>query len=340
MQRRSLIPLAAVTLVMVAVAVAALATGGEGVSRAGPDQRALPGLAGELAQVASVAVERRGLDLTFQRAGNNWLVAQKGNYPADSAKIRRIVLALADLTLVEPKTHEPRLYPRLEVGDPGTGSSTLVTLRNKSAAVLARLIVGKRSFDRLGEGSDGVYVRKPGDPQSWLARGSLDFSDDMANWLDRDIVDIPNKDIAKVSLTQPDGTTLVLSRAAPDAKFVVIGAPPNAKYKDETALGEPAMALETLDLDDVAPAATLAVPDKGVTGATFTCFDGMTIAVKLFQHANRNWIALAATGSGKTAAAAKTIDHRVGGWVYQIPSYKAKMMQTRLADLLAPPKGS
>ncbi|HEY3909769.1 MAG TPA: DUF4340 domain-containing protein [Stellaceae bacterium] len=340
MQRRSLIPLAAATVVLVALAGAALATGGHAVSRAGADQPALPGLANKLGEVASVAVRRSGLDLTFVRDGNNWLVAQKGDYPAASAKIRRIVLALADVTLVEPKTREPALYPRLQVEDPGKGKSTLVTLRDKSAAVLARLIVGKQSYDRLGEGNNGVYVRRPGDPQSWLARGSLDFSDEMANWLDRQIVDIPDKRVAKVSLTQPDGSTLILARAAPDAKFAVVGAPANAKYKDDTALGEPAMALETLDLDDVAPATKLPVPNKSATVASFTCFDGLTVKVDLFQHDNKNWVALKAGGSGKAAAEAKKIDGRVSRWVYAIPSYKAKMMQTRLADLLAAPKGS
>ncbi|MGH7030192.1 MAG: DUF4340 domain-containing protein, partial [Stellaceae bacterium] len=316
MQRRSLIPLTAATAVLVAVAVTALATGGDGVSRAGADQPALPGLATELGEVASVAIERNGLDLTFVRNGNNWLVAQKGDYPAASGKIRRIVLALADMTLVEPKTREPALYPRLQVEGPGKSKSTLVTLKDKSSAVLARLIVGKQSYDRLGEGNNGVYVRKPGDPQSWLARGSLDFSDDMANWLDRQIIDIPDKRIAKVSLTQPDGSTLVLGRAAPDAKFTVVGVPVNAKYKDGTALGEPAMALETLDLDDVAPAATLPVPKTGDTAASFTSFDGLTVEVELFQHDNKNWIAIKAAGSGKAAAEAKKIDSRVERWVY------------------------
>lgn len=262
MQQRSLIPLTVATVVLAAVAAAALATGGYRTSRPAADQPALPGLANKLGQVASVAVRRRRLGLTFVRDGNDWLVAQKGGYPAASGKIPRIVLALADLTLVEPKTREPDLYPRLEVGDPGKGKSTVVTLRDKSSAVLARLIVGKQRYDRLGAGDDGVYVRKPGDPQSWLARGSLDFSDEMANWLDRKIVDIPDKRIAKVSLIQPDGSTLVLSRAEPSAKFAVAGAPANAKYKDEAVLAEPAMALETLDLDDVQPTAKLRVPDK------------------------------------------------------------------------------
>jgi len=340
MQRRSLLFLIAATAVMVVLAAIALATSGAAVDRAGTDQRALPALAGRLGDVASVAVQRNGLDLTFVRDGDNWLVAQKSDYPADAGKIRRTVLALADMTLVEPKTSKPDLYPRLEVEDPGKGKSTLVAIKDNAGADIARLIVGKRRYDRLGEGNDGVYVRKPGDAQSWLARGSLDFSDDMPNWLARRIVDIPDSRVARVSLTQPDGATLTLSRARPDAKFALDNPPKDAKYKSDTALGEPAMALETLDLEDVQPAAKLPVPDKGVTTASYTTFDGLTINVKLFQHDNKNWLAVGATGAGKAADEAKKIDGWVSRWVYSIPSYKAKMIETKLADLLEPPKGS
>ncbi len=98
MQKRSLILLAAATLVLVALAIAALATGRSNVSRAGSDQTAFPGLADKLGQVASVAVERAGLNLTFVRDGDDWLVAQKGDYPADAGKVRRIVLAMADMS--------------------------------------------------------------------------------------------------------------------------------------------------------------------------------------------------------------------------------------------------
>jgi hypothetical protein len=340
MQRRGLILLISVTAVMVAAAAAALATGSTGGSAGGADQPALPGLAQRLGDVASVEIRRTGLDLTFVSDGDSWLTAQKGNYPADAGKVRRVVLALADLTLVEPKTREPGLYPRLEVEDPGKGKSTLVTIKDKSGADLARLIVGKHSYDRLGEGDDGMYVREPGDRQSWLARGSLDLTDDMPNWLTRRIVDIPDNRVAKVVLTQPDGTALTLSRVKPDAKFVLENPPKNAKYKSDTVLGEPAMALETLDLDDVQPAAKLPLPDKGVTAASYTTFDGLTLNVRLYQHGNQSWVALSATGAGKAAIEAKNLDHRVSHWVYAIPAYKAKMLETKLADLIEPPKGS
>src|SRR5262249_50300288 len=187
-----------------ALAVVAIATGDRTVSRAAPGEAALPSLAGKLGEAASLRLQRSALELTFVRDGDSWFVAEKGNYPA-AAKVRQIVLGMADLALVEPKTQKADLYPRLEVDDPGKGKSTLVTLKDKAGTPLAELIIGKRRYDRLGAGNDGIYVRKPGDTQAWLARGSLEFSHQLSSWLDRRVVDLPDKRIAKVTLAQPDG---------------------------------------------------------------------------------------------------------------------------------------
>ena len=132
MQTRSLILLASATVVLVAIAIVVLASGDRGVSRAAPGQPAFPALAAKLGDVASVTVSRNGTTMTLIRDGDSWLVAEKGNYPANAAKISQIVRAMADLTLVEPKTQKPDLYPRLEVEDPGNGKSALVAVKDKS----------------------------------------------------------------------------------------------------------------------------------------------------------------------------------------------------------------
>jgi hypothetical protein len=339
MQKRGLILLATATLVLVALALVAVATGDRTVSHAAPGEAALPGLAGKLGEAASVVVKRSGLELTFVRDGDGWLVVEKGNYPA-AGKVRQIVLGMADLALVEPKTQKADLYPRLEVDDPGKGKSTLVTLKDKSGAALAELIIGKRRFDRLGAGNDGIYIRKPGDAQAWLARGSLEFSDQLASWLDRRVLDLPEKRIAKVTLTQPDGARLVITRPSPDAQFAVEEAPDDVKFKSETATRQPAMALETLDLDDVKPAADMPMPDKDVFIASFVTFDGLTVDVRLFDRDSMHWIAVSATGTGSAEAEAKEIDGKAGRWIYAVPSYKAAALKTKLSDLLEPAKGS
>ncbi len=340
MQSRSLILLASATVVLVAIAIVVLASGDRGVSRAAPDQPAFPALAAKLGEVASVTVSRNGTTMTLIRDGDSWLVAEKGNYPANAAKISQIVRAMADLTLVEPKTQNSDLYSRLEVEDPGNGKSALVAIKDKSGGDLAQAIVGKRRYDRLGAGNDGVYLRKQGEAQAWLARGTLDPSGDPASWLDRQIIDISEKKVAKIALIQADGTKLVISRAAPDAKFAVEDAPADTKFKSESAISGPAAALETLDLDDVKPAGELSVPDKEVVKAYFTTFDGLTVDVRLMERDKSNWIAISATGSGSAEAEAKTIDDKVSHWTYAISAYKANLLKTKLADLVEPAKGS
>src|SRR5205823_14618087 len=167
MQSRALILLVSATAVLVAIAIVVLASGDRGVSHAAPGQPAFPALAAKLGDVASVTVSRSGTTTTFIRDGDSWLVAEKGNYPASAAKISQIVRAMADLTLVEPKTQNPDLYPRLEVEDPSGGKSALVAIKDKSGGDLAQAIVGKRRYDRLGAGNDGVYLRKQGEAQTW-----------------------------------------------------------------------------------------------------------------------------------------------------------------------------
>ncbi|MBO0735050.1 MAG: DUF4340 domain-containing protein [Alphaproteobacteria bacterium] len=340
MQKRSLILLASATVVLVALAVASLATSNGGASRAPSGERVFPALAARLGDVASVKVVRDGSTITLLRDGGNWRVAEKGNYPANAAKLSQVVLGMADLSLVEPKTQDAGLYPRLEVEDPGKGKSTLVSVKDKTGAVLAELVVGRRRFDRLGGGNDGVYIRKPGERQAWLARGSLDPSGDISGWLDRRIVDISEQRIAKVTLTQPDGTRLVIGRAGPDAKFAVEGAPADAKFKSDTIIAGPAKALEALDLDDVKPASAFAVPDKDVVTASFATFDGLTVNVRLLGSDKTSWIAISAAGSGAAEAEAKKIDDKAAQWSYAIPAYKANVFKAKLADLLEPAKGS
>ncbi|HYZ42851.1 MAG TPA: hypothetical protein VE687_19820, partial [Stellaceae bacterium] len=74
--------------------------------------------------------------------------------------------------------------------------------------------------------------------------------------------------------------------------------------------------------------------------ASFTTFDGLTIDVRLIERDKTNWVAIAASGSGKAEPEAKKIEDRVSRWTYAIPVYKANLLKTKLADLLEPAKGS
>ena len=344
MQKRSFRWLLGATTLIVAAAIFTLAKGERGVSPAAPGAHAFPDLASRLGDLAWVRLTHGSAKADFAAIGGRWMVVEKGNYPAAPDKMRRLLLGLADLSLIEPKTERPELFARLDLDDPGNGKSTLVALQDRAGKTIAELVVGKMRRDHLGGGNDGVYVRKPGDNRAWLARGSLDLAGDLAGdtvgWLDRRILDIPGPRIAGVTLTGADGTALVLRRDAPDGKFAVADAPPDSKLKSPAVIAEPAAALAGLDLDDVKPAADLPVPQKGVATAVFTTFDGLTVTLRLFAHDTADWAVIEAAGSGAAEPDSQAINARLAQWSYALPAGRAKLLRTRLADLVEPAKGS
>jgi hypothetical protein len=340
MQQRSFRWLVGATIVLVAAAIFTLMRGERGVSPAAEGTRVFPELASHLGDLAWVRLSHGPMKADFALIGGRWVMVEKGNYAAAPDKMRRLLLGLADLSLVEPKTERPELFTRLDLDDPGNGKSTLVALQDRAGKTIAELVVGKTRHDRLGGGNDGVYVRKPGADRVWLARGSLDLSGDVAGWLDRRILDIAGSRIAGVALTGEDGVSLVLKRDAPGGKFAVTDPPTDAKLKGDVALAEPAGALAALDLDDVKPAVEQPLPQSGVASAIFTSFDGLTVRLRLFAHDKTDWVAIDSSGSGAAETDSKALNAALAQWSYAIPAARAKLLRTRLADLVAPPKGS
>jgi hypothetical protein len=340
MQRRGFLLLVGATAISIGGAGAALSTEGDGVSTAPPDERALPKLAPNLDEIARVRINRGTMDANFLIDDGHWVAVEKGGYPADEARIHRMLAALADLTLVEPKTDQPELYSRLSLDDPVNGKSTEIVIQNKARDIVGELIVGRSRPNRLGIGNDGVYVRRVGGDRAWLARGSLDLSGGIVDWLDRRIVDEPAGRFAKMVFTSAGGDVLTISRAGMIADFAVESPPAETKLKDARAISMPATAFEELDLTDVAPASEVKPPSTGTATAEYTTFDGLRFRLMLFPRDKADWIALEVSGIGDVAVEAKELRNRVARWVYAIPAERAQLLKTTLGDLTEKAGGS
>jgi hypothetical protein len=348
MHSKGVITLMAVAALSVVAAAAVSFTGGAVPVDPLAGNPVLPKVKAQSANVGKVIVKRSTGTATFVRQGDTWVISEKSNYPADSAKLRKMLLGLAEITYVEPKTAEAGLYKRLNVEDPSAekSQSALVEVYDKEGGALGSVIAGRRRIDELGGGADGVYVRLPNSARSWLARGTLDLDSDIVQWLDRRIVDIGEKRTKAAILQQPDGTTLAISRDKPEDKFAIKDLPPGRKLKSDTGMVEPATALQAFDLTDVKAAGEAAFPKEGLSTATYSTFDGLAVKVELAKLGDADWIRLSATGSGddKVKAEADTLNKRWSPWVYGIAPYKAGALRTKIDDLLepspAPPVGA
>ena len=124
----------------------------------------------KVADVAHIELRDAKGKATLQRKDNNWIVVERGNYPADFKAISDLIIKLIDLKVVQSEQVGDSLLPRVELVEPGKGdgAGTQVELKDAAGKTLANVVLGKTILKKdpgnpLPNAVDGVpagrYVR-------------------------------------------------------------------------------------------------------------------------------------------------------------------------------------
>jgi hypothetical protein len=183
-----------------------------------PDLRARPD------QVARLEIIGGGARFSLQRQAEGWVSADAGGFPADDRKIAKLVVGLSDMQLVSAKTRQAELYHRLDLadpeGDPESRAQRLV-LRDNEGVALVDAFFGKKYWRRTGNARTGIYLRRSGEAQSWLASGGEAVEGSLVAWLDKVIVDIPPARLARVAIRPAASPAYEILRESPEEIFLM-----------------------------------------------------------------------------------------------------------------------
>ena len=318
--------LAALAVVALAVALLALWLS----SRSGAPEgglagtRVLPDLEARLNDVTGVRLAAKGASVTLARAGDAWVVEERA-YAADTAKLRKLLLGLAKLAVIEQKTRNPASYPQLGVEDPGptaTGTRVDVVTPTKTFS----LIVGKNT------GSVGSFVRVPGSAQSLLAGPELSVAADPKQWIDTALADILADRIKAVAVKPQAGPAWQAKRDAATAALTLYDLPKGKTQRSADGVTPVAAMLVGLHVEDVQAAPT-ADPDRGAPHVALTTFDGLEIGLWGRADGDHRYIRGDARSTGTaTAKEAAALAQRLAGREFEIPRYKYDALFRPLAD--------
>jgi hypothetical protein len=119
-----------------------------------------------------------GTEVThLDKQGNNWVVREASNAPANIANIRFFIRALAESTLLEAKTKDPERYSKLGLDDKQALRVQLYTKDNKEPLVDFYL-------GNLMPKQEATYGRIQGNPESWLISGIIHPVSNPEKWID------------------------------------------------------------------------------------------------------------------------------------------------------------
>ncbi len=317
-----------------------------------------PGLKEQLNAVNAVHIYKAGDARTVDlvRKDDAWQVSQRDSYPADESKVRKLLIALADAKIIEQKTANPQQYATLGVEDTKDSNATSLRIELAGTQQPVNLIVGKQ-----GVGADSNYVRRAGEPQSWLINAQLDTSATPDAWLRKDIIDVSADRMQSATVTAKQGTKpyTAAKKTRADQNFTVEGLPKGKSLSAPTAANGVATALASLSLSDVRPASAFQSTPPAAH-ATFKTFDGLVVEIDGWVQDQKHYVALrpsfdpaqaerfkVATAPAEekkdtkkdekkdekaaaptpppapnVAEQAKKAAAKVAGWVYEIPDYK------------------
>ena len=323
----------------------------------------LPELKAALNDVNEIRISKAdGNHATLKRRGAQWIVYER-DFAADPAKVRKLLLDLSKLEVVEEKTSNPASYAAINVEDvppsnpdsPPPTPDPSNTVTESLSATRIEVMTPKKTWALIVGKSGGYkngYGRVADATQSFLVTPRIDAEVEPQRWLEHTIVDIPEARIQSVAVKPAKGPAYTVSREKKEQEnFTVSNIPAKRKLSDESAGNVLARGLEGVSLDDVqnrpqVPAALPANTTVELSQATYKTFDGVTVTVsgrkesapglkKDDPSVEKFFITVTAASSQKaTGAEAGKLNTRVAGKEFEISSYKYEGMFKPLQALL------
>ncbi|HEX7053235.1 MAG TPA: DUF4340 domain-containing protein [Burkholderiales bacterium] len=291
------------------------------------------------ADVAAIKISEPKRVLTVQRKDDGWVLAERGDFAADVAKVREFVLKMLELKVGQSMPVGEAERARLNLDDSGTR----VALHAVDGKPLATLIVGKKYFKRAVEDpekadADGRFVALPGRAGTAyvVADALAQASARSADWIDRTSFQVEK--VKSLEVRFADGGGWKIERAADDADWRLAGAAPGEKL-DVAKANAASYSLSMLELADVAPKDAA---DTGLDRPTVieaSTLDGLAYTVRVGKAQDDSYYV---TFSSSGTVQGKDDDERIKRLKARLPrekrlsDYVLLIPRSKLEDTLKP----
>jgi len=294
------------------------------------------------ADVAAIRIVEPKATLTVRQKDERWVLAERGDFPADMAKVRDFVVQALSLKVGQSEPIGDKDRARLNLDQSGTQ----VEFAGADGKALAQLVVGKKYFKREVDNpekarADGRFVALPGEPKMVyvvsdpLAQATARSSE----WIDRTSFKVEK--VKTLEVRYPEGGGYRIERDGDNADWRLAGARPDEKL-EVTKANAASYSLGLLELADVAPQGlTLEQP----VSIQATTFDGLSYAIKVGKLQGDNYpVSFSSSGTArkdeKDAERIKKMEERLprekllSSYVLLIPKSKLEDTLKKRAEML------
>jgi hypothetical protein len=289
----------------------------------------LPGFSVRVKDSARIHVVSHSgqFDVVYNPA-SGWTLPAKGNYPADFNQVRRTLLGLASLETVTPKTARPDWLAYVGLDAPPKGNGIEMVVSDASGHTLASIITGNNAELDDAEGGSGLFVRRPGDDQSYLARALFTPHGDLSDWVNTNVMSVDASRINSLTITPFQGAPYTVSREHnSDQDYKLEGPPPPKGMTLNTPQADLVPQIVSgFAFTDVKPASELDFSKAAHLSAH--TFDNQNIHMDAVQSNGAVWVKISAEPDPHTPTMQKQeadmINARAKNWAYELATERGQ----------------
>ena len=285
------------------------------------------------ADITAIRIVEPKETLTVRRKDERWVIAERGDFPADLAKVREFVLKVIGLKVGQSEALGEKDRARLNLD----ASGTRVEFLNAEGKPLGSFLAGRKYFKREVENPDkaipdGRWVALPGEAGTAFLVGDplAQATVRTAEWVDRSSFQVEK--VKTLQVRYPGGEGWRIERAADNAEWKLDGAKPGEKL-DTARANAASYSLQLLEVADVAPKDADTGLDKPIT-IDATTLEGASYAIKVGKLAGDNYyVTFSASGVKPDAKGAEQVK-TLSPHVLLIPKSKLEDTLKKRSELL------
>ena len=329
MNAKHLTTLAMLAAISAAATAWALRSGAPTVASDRRGENVVPSLTTRANDITGISI-RDGTDMLAIERHDNRFVASDSGYPVKTDAVRDVVASSAELSFEESRTADLARYGDLGLADPGTKDAGKEITFRTAGGELASFVVGNRDTT-VGGPAGGVFVRLKGQPQTFLARGSVRLPSSRSDWFVGIDLDVKRSEIKKVELAGGGRDGVTASANAEKPGDLVLANVPEKRTADTFKVSRLATLVESFTFQDVRKAAK---PADDARRMMVDAGEGLHLVLTAVGDITQGWVQISAEATNDAVKdKAKLIASKVDGYDFRLPSNQAEILGWTITDL-------
>lgn len=281
----------------------------------------IPQLQDMVNDVDNIGIIQGNSSIHFYKEDGSWRIVELNSFFADTNKIAQLLLSLRAFRLKQAKTSQSKKYVILGL----EGPQAINIILKKHGKVFADVYIGKQALK-----TQGTYVRKKSDKQSWLSTGQINVTLDKEEWIVKNIIDVGVQEVQSVSYQPINGHAFkIVKNISADESFIFEFPTKNDQIKPNVNSSTLANGLSKFIVNNIVSDVVLGKDDL-VNSVSYTLFSGTVYQLNLYNQTGKNYVMITIENSESLTSVEKQLDK----WVFSLPQFKFDALNKSSIDIL------